>query len=294
MYKKYLNTLKKVSKKTSLFSKSIISKGYKYAKKNPWESGLAVLGLVGGGFVGSAIIGGAIGIAAFGTATGVSWTTVCAAFGVVAGNRLGVGIDKKALNKKIQEQENYFKILKKELNSKKVLRLSTLQEHKDQLFHSLHNARSRICILSGWATSYVIDDEFKFLLAKALKRGVNVFIGYGYKSSFDPIPKSKTQKDAENNLLKLKEWCSEENTDGLLVIAYHPNHSKILICDDSYAVCGSFNWLSNSGKSRNFERSWIVYDKVFVDTEMELIMTANFSRFDRRGFFKKLIPWIKH
>ena len=72
---------------------------YKYAKKNPWESGLAVLGLVGGGFVGSAIIGGAIGIAAFGTATGVSWTTVCAAFGVVAGNRLGVGIDKKALNK---------------------------------------------------------------------------------------------------------------------------------------------------------------------------------------------------
>ena len=96
MYKKYLNTLKKVSKNTSLFSKSIISKGYKYAKKNPWESGLAVLGLVGGGFVGSAIIGGAIGIAAFGTATGVSWTTVCAAFGVVAGNRLGVGIDKKA------------------------------------------------------------------------------------------------------------------------------------------------------------------------------------------------------
>jgi len=142
--------------------------------------------------------------------------------------------------------------------------------------------------------SAAIYDEFKFLLAKALKRGVNVFIGYGYKSSFDPIPKSKTQKDAENNLLKLKEWCAEENTDGLLLIAYHPNHSKILICDDTYAVCGSFNWLSNSGKSKNLERSWIVYDKVFVDTEMELIMTANFSRFDRRGFFKKLIPWIKH
>ena len=82
--------------------------------------------------------------------------------------------------------------------------------------------------------------------------------------------------------------------DGELSIAYQPNHSKVLICDDAYAVCGSFNWLSNSGKSENLERSWIVFDKPFVDKEMELIRATFFSGVDRRGFFKKIMPWIKH
>ena len=154
MNKKYLNTLKNVGKHSTSLSKKLISKGYQYSKKNPWESGLTVLGCAGGFFVFFLIIGGGVGIAAFGSATGVSWAAVCGFFGVAGGNILGTRIDKKVLNQKYIEQENYFETLKKELNSKKVLPLSTLQEHKDQLFHCLHNAQNKICILSGWGTFY--------------------------------------------------------------------------------------------------------------------------------------------
>ena len=37
-------------------------------------------------------------------------------------------------------------------------------------------------ILSGWATDYVVDKQFKNLL-KVVSVGVNIFIGFGYKNS---------------------------------------------------------------------------------------------------------------
>jgi len=38
------------------------------------------------------------------------------------------------------------------------------------------------------------------------------------------------------------------------------NHGKIFICDDEYCVIGSFNFLSNRGKT-NEEEAVIIYDE---------------------------------
>jgi hypothetical protein len=54
-------------------------------------------------------------------------------------------------------------------------------------------------------------------------------------------------------------------------VARWPNHAKMLICDERYAICGSHNWLSNAGFS-NEERNWLVRDSAFVRHEREKII----------------------
>tara|TARA_B100000686_G_C16255257_1_gene696497 strand:- start:18 stop:539 length:522 start_codon:yes stop_codon:yes gene_type:complete len=160
--------------------------------------------------------------------------------------------------------------------------------------HALETAQDIVVILCGWATSYVVDVEFQRLLAKALKRGVNVYLGYGYQSDSEPGPQKKYEVEAEKNLMTLKEWCVDQDPKGILVVKKFPNHAKILICDTKYAVNGSFNWLSNAGRSRNIDRSWVIKDKQFVEDEMEIILKGLEAYVDKRDFLKKFVPWSRH
>ena len=34
---------------------------------------------------------------------------------------------------------------------------------------------------------------------------------------------------------------------GKIICEKFPNHSKVLLCDTQYAICGSANWMSNTG-----------------------------------------------
>ena len=151
-------------------------------------------------------------------------------------------------------------------------------------------------MLSGWATSYAIDDESRSLLRACLTRGVRVYIGYGYKKKNDSKPAAGYEIEANNSLKKLQEWCAEERLDGRLHIFYFPNHAKTLIVDDKYAINGSFNWLSNKGSSQNEERSWIIYDWDFVTSERDKIIgnLDNPLEPSRRGLLKRVIPWSSY
>lgn len=156
------------------------------------------------------------------------------------------------------------------LNSKKNIdlkTLSTLSDHRKIFFSTLADASNSICILSGTATSYVVDEEFKLSINEALKKGVNVYIGYGYNSSYIQSKKDVELK-AESDLKKLLKDSTYYK--GKILIADYKNHSKMLICDQKYVVCGSFNWLSNRW-GHNIERSYIIYDKKFALKESELI-----------------------
>lgn len=72
---------------------------------------------------------------------------------------------------------------------------------------------------------------------------------------------------------------------GTLLTRRFPNHQKLLICDDKFAVCGSFNWLSNAGRSPNQERSWIVTNKEFIQQEWELILHELGRLYSRKRLF---------
>ena len=90
---------------------------------------------------------------------------------------------------------------------------------------------------------------------------------------------------------------SLNKTKGTLETFYFPNHSKILICDTQYAVMGSFNWLSNSGGSTNEERSWIVYNKDFIQDEIVEIMKNLYDpnkSLSRRQLLKNFVPFSRY
>jgi len=221
-----------------------------------------------------------------------------------AGNRIGLGLDKKQIEQKSREQEDRYRSLidsyekamaaNKKPEGVNIVQISSPEDHNKLLKNAMRNSEHTVIILCGWVTTYVIDKEFKMLLGKALKRGVNVLIGYGYTASGEVKPANPHQKEAEAYLERLREWCADNDTKGILVVKKFPNHAKVLIRDDKYAVMGSFNWLSNAGRSQNSERSWVVKDRDFVLQETEIIINQLASFMDKRDFLKRFFPWSKH
>ena len=181
------------------------------------------------------------------------------------------------------------------ISNKQIKVLSTPKEHRKFLLRTLNQANKTIVIFSGWLTDYSVNDEFRSKIKSCLDRGVDIIIAWGYKKSGSI---SSEQKNAgEKSIRDLQEWTSLNKTKGTLETFYFPNHSKILICDTQYAVMGSFNWLSNSGGSTNEERSWIVYNKDFIQDEIVEIMKNLYDpnkSLSRRQLLKNFVPFSRY
>ena len=181
------------------------------------------------------------------------------------------------------------------ISNKQIKVLSTPKEHRKFLLKTLNHANKTIVIFSGWLTDYSVNDEFRTKIKSCLDRGVDIIIAWGYKKSGSI---SSEQKNAgEKSIRDLQEWTSLNKTQGTLETFFFPNHSKILICDTQYAVMGSFNWLSNSGGSTNEERSWIVYNKDFIQDEIVEIMKNLYDpnkSLSRRQLLKNFVPFSRY
>ena len=181
------------------------------------------------------------------------------------------------------------------ISNKQIKVLSTPKEHRKFLLKTLNQANKTIVIFSGWLTDYSVNDEFRTKIKSCLDRGVDIIIAWGYKKSGSI---SSEQKNAgEKSIRDLQEWTSFNKTQGTLETFFFPNHSKILICDTQYAVMGSFNWLSNSGGSTNEERSWIVYNKDFIQDEIVEIMKNLYDpnkSLSRRQLLKNFVPFSRY
>lgn len=150
--------------------------------------------------------------------------------------------------------------------------LSTQRQHRAKLLECLENAQQRLIILSGWATDYVVDNSFGRLLNERLENGVDVYIGYGWQSKYEKRQSNKNQEVATQALTELSNWALRNRTPGRLHIRLFPNHAKLLIRDEHSAVFGSFNWLSNSGRSNNDDVSIVVKDVSVIRKETQRII----------------------
>ncbi|MGH6897979.1 MAG: phospholipase D-like domain-containing protein [Geminicoccaceae bacterium] len=142
--------------------------------------------------------------------------------------------------------------------------------HRGALHKAFSEARCSVVILSGWVNDYVVDRDFKRILTDTLARGVDVYIGYGWTPATGPAKPSSSEERAIT-LLECLANEAERAARGRLFVAKWPNHAKVLICDEAYAICGSYNWLSNPG-IKNDERSWMVADPEFVRLERDEIV----------------------
>lgn len=195
-------------------------------------------------------------------------------------------LNNQNLNEAIKEakkaEENYEEI---------IYPIAGLEPHRDALYYSIETAKKHVLILSGWATSYVIDDAFISKTVACLKRGADVYLGFGYQNSRQK-EKPEHERLGKAKLLKLQNQCVKLGLDDKLFIFELPNHAKVLIKDSDYFVCGSFNWLSNkSGK--NYERSWVIKIPALVEQEfadvVEVMQRKKLE--ERRQFLKRFVDW---
>jgi phosphatidylserine/phosphatidylglycerophosphate/cardiolipin synthase-like enzyme len=130
-------------------------------------------------------------------------------------------------------------------------------EHFNVLKRAFAEAKSTVCILSGWIGSPLLDAEIQQLLRAAAKRGVRIFLGFGWESS-SGHEISPTAKAALSFVRSLG--------NSRVMVAQFANHEKVLVVDDAYCIIGSNNWLSNS-TFRNSERSVLVRIPSFASEE---------------------------
>lgn len=200
-------------------------------------------------------------------------------------------LSKLEKDSQIINNANLNEALKEKLE-KSLFPISGVNEHRKWLEKSFMSANKRICVLSGWATSYVVDEQFKVLVQDALKRGVYIYLGFGYQSSSDKKVTKSYENKAALKLWKLREWSSELQVEGRLDVFEFPNHAKLLIKDSDYAVIGSFNWLSNA-RGKNLERSWVVTEKTLIDKEFEDVISnmEDLRKIDKRNFLTRFLPF---
>ena len=127
------------------------------------------------------------------------------------------------------------------------------KNHRDELFRQISSAKDNLIILSGWANDFGIDKQTKKKINQLLNDNIKLTLGWGYKrSNNETVPFT----EAENWVKKLQKKHPVN-----LKLMYYQNHSKAIIRDNNEAVIGSFNWLSNSGHSKNDELSVVIIDK---------------------------------
>lgn len=112
-----------------------------------------------------------------------------------------------------------------------------VDEHKKYFIYVLENAKDNIYIQSPWINWRTLQ-IYKNHIQKAVEKGVKVTIRYGMKprNRFDKVGIDSESKTFFEKL--------DKNYFRLIKA---DDHSKILICDDSFMIMGSFNWLSFGG-----------------------------------------------
>lgn len=155
---------------------------------------------------------------------------------------------KQVLRQKIAQLEDGLRLIGSERNSRKARFLWTVEIRK-KLWEAIETAKDRLLILSGFISSSVVNEEFITAFENALKRGVSVWIGYGFDKDTSEGRNRRKQRDwveAETALGELSSTFPRQ----LCVRDVGRSHEKRLICDDRFTFGGSFNFLSFSGESR--------------------------------------------
>jgi phosphatidylserine/phosphatidylglycerophosphate/cardiolipin synthase-like enzyme len=161
--------------------------------------------------------------------------------------------EKQTLNQQLQDALKQIEQLQTQLE---------MYEHRPLLEQALKDSQERLMIISPWIRAKSVNRWFLQQFENLLKRGVQVFIGYGLGEKDE----NRYPEDikAEETLQKLARQYSKTFTLKRL----GDTHAKILIVDTKFAVSTSFNWLSFKGeRDRTFrdERGTLVSDPQKID-----------------------------
>lgn len=120
------------------------------------------------------------------------------------------------------------------------------REIREYFFDSFEEAKLSLCIASPWMNNYVVNEELIKKMENALNRGVNIRIRYGIvENSYNSQNNSRgenSEKVADKLINRFKGYGSKFKMQKV------NSHYKLLICDKSYYIEGSYNFLSFAGE----------------------------------------------
>ncbi len=163
------------------------------------------------------------------------------------------------------ELEKEIALLKEiEKDKNKQTRLLRTYEHRPLLEKSFEQAKKWVVIISPWLTSEAFDDSLMSIMDKALQRKVRVIILYGYPGNM-----SKEKQNNQTTVVdRLRHIQKRKHGKKLYFQDIKITHEKVLICDKSFIIVGSFNWLSFKGdknRSLRLEKSIYTEDSKVID-----------------------------
>ena len=127
-------------------------------------------------------------------------------------------------------------------------------EHRRLLMEGLRTASRRVIIISPWIRPQAFNGEFRQAVARAVRRGAHVVIGWGYPEDQDAYKREQT----ESLIRRMRDEA--KGGRGRLDIVEHGNtHEKVLIVDHAFMVVTSFNWLSFRGEWGQREEAGIYH-----------------------------------
>lgn len=121
--------------------------------------------------------------------------------------------------------------------------------HEEVLTQALEEAKTRIVIVTPFIRARLANPLFQTQLNACIRRGVNVHVFHGLMNNRPTFP-NDSEVDQENDRIQraYRYIVGVRHRLRFIRLTQHQNigeHSKILICDDRWAVVSSFNWLSN-------------------------------------------------
>jgi hypothetical protein len=157
-----------------------------------------------------------------------------------------------------------------ELNSLET-RYLEVQEHRPLFERSLREAKKRLLIISPWIRDSVLNHGRLEKIRQMVERGVDLFIGYGLGED------NKVGRDKGEQAIRYLDQLAQRRKN----LHFHElgdTHAKILLMDDSYAVIGSFNWLSFEGSAKRDFREEMSF-RINRKDEIERLFQRYLTRF---------------
>lgn len=163
-----------------------------------------------------------------------------------------------------QELEESIQHLKEELRIKReeserlqhqlqrhLVEFLRTEEHWPFLLRALREAKQEVLIISPWMNRRACNDELCRLVGDAIKRGVRIRIAYGMGKERDATEAARNRNNVQAVKGALGRYIPKSSAHFLEMKEMKETggtHQKILVCDRTFAVNGSFNWLSYTGQ----------------------------------------------
>jgi hypothetical protein len=122
------------------------------------------------------------------------------------------------------------------------------EQHRPWLMRALREAQEEVVIISPWMNRRACDDELCALIGSAIVRGVRIRIGYGFGKARSAAEADRNHSNVSQVKSALRHHIPPSHEKLLEMKETSGTHQKILVCDRTFAISSSFNWLSYAGQ----------------------------------------------